>query len=197
VIEAAPYRVESCDQVLYVPGKTITDLDDFSQKSDAFFTISFYMVNHFEKKDPQTLKESISLDKITELPSIILGTKSCLKIASDEKSFNICLSDKETAQQILNAFDAYFKCRLGNNLAPASEHSDDLKDVMKHSCLGIDVKLDLKKFKDPNEGEAYFQTALHEALANVAKRIKDDYKSGKIKKKEKTNKKNNIKSESS
>jgi hypothetical protein len=156
------------------------------------------MANYFEKKDVETLKESITLDKITQLPSIILGTKSCVSVVGGDEIFNICLPDKETAQQIIDAFEAYFKCRIGNNLAPATENAEDMQQVLKNSCLGIDVKLDLNKFEDQNEAEAYFQTAFHQALANVARKIKADYKAGKIKKKEitKSNQKENVKSAS-
>lgn len=181
--------MQSCDQVLYIPGKIITNLEDFSTKKDAFFTINIYFANYFESKDPKTLKESISLQKLNKLPQIILGTKSCIEISNVEKSFNICLESKEVAEQIIAAFDNYFKCRIGNNLAATDENNKGILKILKDSCLGLDIQLDSKKFQDPNEASAYYESALNQAFRKIAKKIGADLKKEHKDRKEKENNK--------
>jgi hypothetical protein len=93
-----------------------------------------------------------------------------------EKRFNMCLESKEVAEQVIASFDNYIKCRIGNNLAPNSENNTSLMQVLKDSCLGLDIKADPKKFQDPNEANAYYQSALHEAFRNIARQIKEKLK---------------------
>ena len=172
IIDKAPYVVDSCDQVLYIPGKIITDMNDFSVKTDAFFTLSFYMVNYFEKKEANSLKESFSFDKMFDLPEIIFGSKSCLDYHYFKRKFTMCLPDKETAQQIIDANAAFFKCRVGNDLSPAPIDFDSVAKILKNSCLGLDIKIDPDKFEDKNAANANYEVSLKKAMVSTAKMIK-------------------------
>ena len=170
-VTAAPYKIASCEQVVEINAKTLLDYKDFSKKGPAFFTISAYMVNQFEKKDGNTLTVSLSMDKIGNMPSIIPGSVSCVGfLDSNNKQIAICLPDKSTANQVLKAFGDFMKCRMGDNLkdTPAAT----IKNILKASCLGLDVNFDLKRYGgDVNKAKAALQTAMNSALKNVAKNL--------------------------
>lgn len=171
-VTGPPYKIASCEQVVEINAKTLLNYKDFSQKGPAFFTISAYMVNQFEKKDGNTLKVSISLDKIGNQPAIIPGSVSCVGFSdTNNKQIAICLPDKSTAKLILKAFGDFMKCRMGDNLkdTPAAT----IQNILKASCLGLDVNFDLKKFGgDVNKAKAALQTAMNTAFKNVAKNLK-------------------------
>jgi hypothetical protein len=188
ILDKAPYLVQSCDQVLYIEGKTLSDVNDYSKRKDAFFTMSFYMINSYEKKDANTLLESVSMHKMKKLPKILWGTKSCVEVEGGETEFSICLPDKDIAQQIVDAAGNFHKCRLNNDLSASTELSTQtLLKVFKDSCLGLDISVDANKFNSENETNAYYGKAMKEALANVMKLITDKNKSSsKTKEKDQT-----------
>jgi len=171
-VTAPPYKIASCEQVVEIQAKTLLDYKDFSKKGPAFFTLSAYMVNQFEKKDGNTLKVSLSLDKIGNMPSIIPGSVSCVGFTdSNNKQIAICLPNKSAANQVLKAFGDFMKCRMGDNLndTPVST----IRNILKASCLGLDVNFDLKRFGgDVNKAKAALQTAMNSALKNVAQNVK-------------------------
>jgi hypothetical protein len=171
-VNAPPYKLASCDQVVEIEGNILTDMNDFSQKSPAFFTMSVYMVNQFDKKDGNTLRQSLSIDKIIVTPDIIQGSVSCINFQdSSFKRIPMCLTDKATAQMVLNSFNQIMKCRLGDNLknTPASI----VNNIMKASCLGLDVSFDVNKFGgDLNKAKASLSTAINNALKNATKNLK-------------------------
>jgi hypothetical protein len=83
----------------------------------------------------------------------------------------MCLPNKDNANQMIKAFGQLMKCRMGDNLkdAPAST----IKNVLKASCLGLDVNYDIKKFGgDINAAKASLQAAMAKAFKNAAKNLK-------------------------
>lgn len=172
IVSADPYTVTSCDQVVEFSGQIISDMNDFSKKSPAFFTISVYMVNQFEKKDGNTLTQSISIDKILTVPNIIQGSVSCINFQDvGGKLIPMCLESKATAKNILKAFNQFMKCRMGDNLKNTPAHT--IQNILKASCLGLDVSFDINKFGgDLNKAKAALSTAMNSALKNAAKNLK-------------------------
>ena len=109
-VTSPPFAISSCDQVVEVSGNILKDMNDFSQKAPAFFTMSVYMINQFEKKDGNTLRQSISIDRILVTPQIIQGSVSCINFQdANGKVIPMCLSDKHTARMILKAFNQFMK----------------------------------------------------------------------------------------
>jgi hypothetical protein len=172
IVTTAPFTISSCDQVIQIETQKLTDLDDFTKKSPAFYTISAFMMNLFEKKDTATLLQSTTLDRMVEMPTIIQGSVSCLEFKENTgKSLYMCLPNKDNANQMIKAFGQLMKCRMGDNLkdAPAST----IKNVLKASCLGLDVNYDIKKFGgDINAAKASLQAAMAKAFKNAAKNLK-------------------------
>ena len=141
---SAPFKVKSCDQVIEIEGaKTITDLNDFSQKQDRFFTMSVYMLNEFKKKDSSSLVESISFDKITILPEILTGSVSCVKFSSETRKSIVCLETEEKANHLINAYKDYLKCRRGEGLSELSQST--ITNILRDSCKSFILFLFLNK----------------------------------------------------
>ena len=130
-ILSAPYTVTSCDQVIELSANILTDLNDFSKKAEKFFTLSTYLLNQFDKKDPKALTESIGIEKITDLPHIIYGSVSCVSFNSLERRIIMCLKTDEDARNIIKAFEQFSKCRAGGSL------NGDLIEILQASCMFI------------------------------------------------------------
>jgi len=129
----APFKVKSCDQVIEINGfKTLSDLNDFSQKQDRFFTMSVYMLNEFKKKDSSSLVESISFGKIREIPQIITGSVGCVKFNSEFRKSIVCLDSEDKANQLINAYKDYQKCRRGEGLSALSTAT--ITTILRDSC---------------------------------------------------------------
>lgn len=131
-ITASPYHVTACDQVIEIQAKYLTDLTDFSKKADAFFTFSLYMINQFAQRDVNTIMNSISMYKLKTTPSIITGSVSCVSFAASSNNITICLPDKDTANQIIEAFNQFMKCRIGDNLK--STPAATVQRILKAGC---------------------------------------------------------------
>jgi len=149
----------------------LVDVNDFTKKSPAFFTLSVYLLNIFEKQDINTLIQSVSLNKIITLPQIIPGSVSCINFSNGKKPVTMCLPDKNQANNVIKAFSQIMKCRMGDNLKDTPVTT--IQNILKTSCLGLDVGFDIDKFKgDLNLARASLQTAMITALKNAAKNLK-------------------------
>ena len=176
-IVGTPYKITTCDQVVEIDAERITDYKDYSKKEKAFFTMSIYMVNMFGSKDSNTMKESISLDNFINTPSVLQGSVSCVDFfGMHDKRFSICLPDKETAKNVIDTFNLFLKCRLGDNLKNQPD-AKTMKNILKASCLGLDVKFDLKKFNNNiNLAKASLNAAVSRALLNTSRKLAIDVK---------------------
>lgn len=133
---SAPFKVKSCDQVIEIEGaKTLTDLNDFSQKQDRFFTMSVYMLNEFKKKDSSSLVESISFDKVTSFPSILPGSVGCVRFLGETRKSIVCLESEDRASQLIQAYKDYQKCRRGEGLN--SFNSATITSILRDSCISF------------------------------------------------------------
>jgi len=151
-VVGAPFIVKTCDQVLYIKGaKAISNYDDCSSRQEGFFTMSMFMVNYFASDKPNTLKRSILIEHMSQLPTYIQGTgKKCLNFEDGKTPgrFGICFEDKAITETLYSAFMNFMKCRMGDNLRPLS--IPQLKRVYELTCGGqpIDPRLIFSNNKD-------------------------------------------------
>ena len=132
-ISTPPYTVRSCDQVILMQASTITNEDDYSQRKPAFFTMNLYMLNMLESSDSSKLINSIYLNNINRVPSILKGSKDCAAFNDDKNKKQITLCD-HAANEILEAFNAFTRCRAGDNLKSQNIHNLK-KIILKKKCL--------------------------------------------------------------
>jgi hypothetical protein len=146
-ITSFPFKIKRCDQVVLLPVKRMTDFNDYCKTSEAFFTMSVYMVNLFESKDSNKLLESITLDKLTNVPTQIVGAPNCLDFkGTNGKRMGICFSNEVEVKNIIYGFKDFMKCRLGDNLKDLS--MDDMDRVLKLSCMGRKLPKFTRKMLD-------------------------------------------------
>jgi len=108
-----PYVLETCDQVLYVPGKMIRS-DNFYDSSLAYLSLSAYMVNMFKQKNSDDLIKSIPLYSITEIPKTIKGAPLCTLFKGYKEEISFCFENVNILNSILTAFKMLTDCRKGN-----------------------------------------------------------------------------------
>jgi hypothetical protein len=133
-ILSAPFKVTSCDQVIEVSGKTLTDMNDYSKKEAKFYTLSTYLINQFDKKDSNTLTNSIGVEKINVLPQIIEGSVSCIGFHTPSQRILMCLDTAEDATNIIKAFQEFSKCRAGGSIGGSR---NNLIKILETSCMFI------------------------------------------------------------
>ena len=143
-ISAAPYKVKSCDQVLLIPGQRITDFNDYCKKNDGFLTMSVYMFNLFEVKDSNKLLESITLDRMTNMPTHLSGAPACVDFRGGDRRIAFCLDNNDIVEQLIEAYTDFMRCRMGENLKQLSWK--ETRDIILKGCMGQKDKFDASKF---------------------------------------------------
>jgi len=114
----APYRVDKCDRMFYIKAKTLPDYDDYSKKDNAFYTFNLFMINILKDSNVGSLVDSIFLDHIKHVPHILRGSAYCVIFMQDDSKKNItmCFEKMENAEQIIESFNKFTRCRRGDNL---------------------------------------------------------------------------------
>jgi hypothetical protein len=139
IVEASPFEIKRCDQVVMFNAKTLADQEDYLSRKDAFFTISAYLVNMFESKDSNKLLESISLSHITNVVGPLRGTKYCLLFVDSvsERNLVMCLKDENEMVEIHKAYEHLNKCRVGGEI----EEFDPtiINKILNFSCNGVEA----------------------------------------------------------
>jgi hypothetical protein len=140
-ITKPPYKLFSCDQVLILDAQTFINPRDYQKRRPAVFTLSVYMVNQFDSKDSKTMKNHLLLENITNLPDNIFGAPSCVEFIDSKtlNKMNICLNSKQEADDLVEVFMDFLKCRIGDNLKNVSQ--EDLKKVYEAACLGTQMNI--------------------------------------------------------
>lgn len=143
-ISQQPYIIKRCDQVLLIPGQRILSFDDYCQKQDAFFTMSIYMVNVFDGQDPSKLLQSITMDKITHMPTHLAGSPGCIDFQGESKRMAMCFKNAEMVDELIEAHQAFMRCRKGDNLK-----GFDIQNILHvlEKCMG-QGNLDQKTLND-------------------------------------------------
>eukprot|EP00340_Litonotus_pictus_P009569 CAMPEP_0170515320 /NCGR_PEP_ID=MMETSP0209-20121228/1760_1 /TAXON_ID=665100 ORGANISM="Litonotus pictus, Strain P1" /NCGR_SAMPLE_ID=MMETSP0209 /ASSEMBLY_ACC=CAM_ASM_000301 /LENGTH=204 /DNA_ID=CAMNT_0010799745 /DNA_START=203 /DNA_END=817 /DNA_ORIENTATION=- len=181
-ISQNPYRVNKCDQILEFEGETLDDMNNFKKKSKRFFTMSMYNIVTFKEKKVETFQELLNFGALEAIPKVIQGSVSCIYFASFYRNITVCLKDKQEAENILNAYKSYRKCRMGDNLRkPLENPREKIQEILDKACMGLDVTFDESKYRNPVEIEA----ALNIAIDNTLKKVAENSKNFIVKPKEK------------
>jgi hypothetical protein len=117
-IKKPPYKIQRCDQVVFVNGERFISYYNYSDRQETFFEIGIYVVNMFDSKNTDKLIESVEQSHLTKLPDFIEGSGTCLDImmSNEHKRFPICLESEEIMKQIQQVFFDFMRCRKGDDL---------------------------------------------------------------------------------
>ena len=118
-VSTRPYIITECDQILIFSGETINDdFNDYFDRVPSFFTMNMYIVNQFSSRTADNLLKSIYMESISEVPTVFQGSKTCLKFIDGtyQTKFGMCLSDEEEVKEVIQAYDNFMRCRIGDNL---------------------------------------------------------------------------------
>jgi hypothetical protein len=143
-VSVPPYVVKRCDQVILVAGKRITNFKDYCQKTEGYLTMSVYMVNLFEARDSNKLVESITLDKMTQMPQVLAGAPGCIDFIGGDKRIATCFEEPETVNELIQAYQDFLRCRMGDNLKQLSWN--DIRNIIMTSCMGQKTAFNAESF---------------------------------------------------
>jgi hypothetical protein len=165
-IAAAPYVVQTCDQVLQIPGTTL-DLNNYSVKArkPAFMTLSIYFANFFPTKNSSQLIQSMETQMLTNELTPIAGAPGCTVFKSQSKQYSFCFESDEIRQQIQVAAQKFLNCK------PNPKNELALEFALKGCDLS---KVDLTKNGPFGTAGPKIQTVL--AKMKNKKPKKDNYK---------------------
>jgi hypothetical protein len=134
-ITELPNTVKRCDQVILVEVNRIKDFNDYCKVEKAFFTMSVYIINLFESKNSDKLIESITLDKLANVPKYLEGAPNCLDFyGKTGKRMGICFESQTKAESIIEAYKAFMKCRMGDNLKELT--LEQMRAIFEMACGG-------------------------------------------------------------
>jgi hypothetical protein len=140
--------MSKCDQVIGLSGKVLLDVNDYTKSQEAYFTMNAFFINEYMNKDSSTLRNSIIVETITSLPTILEGS-SCVEFDSPNKKLYMCPTDRPTAEKIIQVYASIVRCRQGETLGKLS--LTELLATLKKSCLGLDIEVDLSKYGNDEE----------------------------------------------
>jgi len=132
IVSKAPFKASKCDQILMLPGKRIFPENDYGRKADAFFTMSAFLLNTFEKKDSSSLVKSLKLMDIDNAPYILQGSKNCLFFwdSAPRSNTTVCIEDAKQREDIISSFNFLKKCKPKQIKRPNAKTSNYTKVKM-------------------------------------------------------------------
>lgn len=152
VVDKAPYKLDRCDQIVAFESDFISDLEDFTKRTKAYFTVTAYHFNRFEGKDINKLDQSILFSNSRVKSTEPQGAQYCLLIDGGdyEKPLLICLKDSEEFENIKTVLSTFEDCRAGrmvgkgsvaanasnNNTASSDPSKGGITEVVKNCGLG-------------------------------------------------------------
>jgi len=115
-----PFKITRCDQIVLFPANYINDEDDYRVRKPGFVAITAHYTNLFNAQDGQKLIEHILTSSMRGEPSYVQGARGCVRIYGGvrQKNINICTSSMKYAYNILEVYEDFARCRLGDNLSP-------------------------------------------------------------------------------
>jgi len=120
ILTKFPMKVKSCDQIAIFQAKYITDFADYRSRADGWYTVSAYSINLYKDKDANKLIHSVMISNLKTKPQHLKGAKGCISVDGGNISADItvCFDSKNTADNLLNVINSFYKCRRGDNLQP-------------------------------------------------------------------------------
>jgi len=170
-IEANPYTVTTCDQIIQFEAKTIDDMNNFAGQSPRYFTLNMYSIVQLKTKDIASFEKLLNVAALTNVPEIIQGSVSCLKFMTFDREVVICMPTAAEANMVLDAYKSFMKCRAGNDLKNRVESPQDkLKNMLNIGCLGLDISYDSAELvTNPAKAEASLNASIHQILLKMVK----------------------------
>jgi len=155
VVDKAPYKPVDCSQTVILKAKRLVNDYDYAVKKDAFFTLTPIRINIFDELNPNSLIKTTKMAGLDHHVEILKGSLNCLFFHAEENrrhNISMCIEDKNTTNQILEAYNFYSKCAS----KPSNLHSkiDALEKLL--NTLNDPSQ---KEYKIPN-----FKRALAENL---------------------------------
>lgn len=129
IVDKAPYKLDRCDQIVALEAEYVPDLQDFTQRKKAYFTITAYHLNRFESKDIAKLDQSLLFSNSRVKPTEPQGAESCLLMDGGdyEKALLLCLKDKEEFDNIRSLLDILQDCRAGKMIGKGQVVQNEVK----------------------------------------------------------------------
>jgi hypothetical protein len=121
IVDKAPYKLDRCDQIVALEAEFVPDLEDFTVRKKAYFTITAFHLNRFETKDIAKLDQSLIFTNSRVKPSEPQGAENCLLIdgGNYEKTLLICLKNREEFDNLRALLDTLEDCRAGKLIGKA------------------------------------------------------------------------------
>jgi len=148
-LDQFPFKISRCDQIVLFPCAFINNDDDYRVRKPGFAAITTYYTNLYADKDGQKLIQHVLHAQMPSLPSTLSGAEGCIRVSGDkgQKTMSICVPTKTNAENLLDVYKDFARCRLGDNLTPIS--AKHLKMLM--ALCNIDKK---KLMETPANGQA-------------------------------------------
>lgn len=112
VITQFPYKLYSCDQVLIIEGYTFCDPTDYSTLKKSVFSLSAYVLNQFNDKNPDSLVNQIDFSRLNK-PEPVFGAPSCIEFTNKDKSqkITLCTGNEKKSNKIIELWNEFNLCR--------------------------------------------------------------------------------------
>ncbi len=120
VLNQFPYKITRCDQIVVFACGFINDDNDYRVRKSAYMAITAHFSNLYADKDGQKLIQQVIHTQMKELPMQISGARGCVRIGGDkgQKPMLICTASRANAENLLEVYKDFTRCRLGDNLTP-------------------------------------------------------------------------------
>lgn len=106
------------------------------------------MVNLFEAKDSNKLVESITMDKLTSIPSALAGAPGCIDFRGSTKRISVCVDNQDMVDQLIQAYMDFMRCRMGDNLKKLSW--EEMMRIIMSKCKGFETNSTLYNISSGN-----------------------------------------------
>ena len=126
-----PYKVNQCDQVILFKGSRIVNFDDYSKQKSSHFSLSAYLLNVFEEKNPNKLIDSININQLLKEPTNLVGMKKCINFTAQSGRIAVCLGNEEEAEEVLKAYEEFRSCVKGKKESPCEKEIQKRLEEMK------------------------------------------------------------------
>ncbi len=120
-LSSFPFHVTRCDQLVLFPCNYINDEDDYRVRRKGFVAITAHYTNLFEGgKDGQKLIQQIISSSMPSDPIHITGARGCIRVhgGAKQRNIDVCVPSLGYAQNLINVYETFARCRVGDNLAP-------------------------------------------------------------------------------
>ena len=131
-----PFKIQRCDSIVYFAAAYINDFNDYRVRKPGYVSITAHYTNLYADKDGQKLIQHVLHSLMPSLPSLVSGAEGCIKIGGDkgQKNMLICTPTTVNANNLLQVYKDFTRCRLGDNLTEIPKKH--LEKLMK--LCGVD-----------------------------------------------------------